>query len=136
MVERAGRLRTPPARSGVRCLAALALARARIGLRRAALAQTTRLGLGLAVEVVDLLAGEGEAVDLLAVLVLVVVVLQAPDDVDAAALAEVLSSVVGLLAPEGPQDRGHLVFATLALADVGHDDDGALGDEAFPTLDP
>src|ERR1035441_9624116 len=120
-----------PARSGVRCLAAFALARARLGLGSALLAQAPRLGLGLAVEVVDLLAGEGEGVDHLSVLVLVVVVLQAPDDVDAAALAEVLGSVVGLLAPQGPQDRRDLVIPALALPDVGHDDHGALGDEAF-----
>jgi len=57
------------------------------------------------------------------------------DDVDAATLAEVLGGVVGLLAPERPQDRGHLVIPALALPDVGQDDDGALGDETLPALD-
>src|ERR1019366_2916337 len=79
--------------------------------------------------------GERDAVDHLSVLVLVVVVLEASDDVDAATLAEVLGGVLGLLAPEGPQDRRDLVLPALALTDVGQDDHGALGDEAFSTLD-
>jgi hypothetical protein len=41
--------------------------------------------------------------------VLVVVVAQAPDDVDVAAGAQVLGRVVGQLAPEGPLDRGRLL---------------------------
>jgi predicted nucleotidyltransferase len=53
-------------------------------------------------------------VDGLAVL-LVVVVAQAPDEVDVAALAQVLGGVLGLLAPQRPLDRGGFLLAAVAL---------------------
>ena len=54
------------------------------------------------------------AVDGFAVL-LVVVVAQPADDVDVRALAQVLGGVLGLLAPQGPLDRGGFLLAAVAL---------------------
>src|SRR5258706_15912593 len=132
------RSRGLPARASVRrgCRSATARATARRalgrplrrGLRRVVvrrvLTAAARIGLGLAVEVVELLAGELEPVDGAAVLV-VVVVAQAPDHVHAGALAEVLGGVLGLLAPQRPLDRGRFLGPVVTrtaprVADDGH----------------
>ena len=93
------------------------------------------LGVCLAVEVVDLLAGEREAVHLAALAVGVDVVLQPADHVDVAAPVEVLGRVLGLLAPERPLDRRDLVVLARAAPGVGDDDHRALADRAFAALD-
>jgi len=72
-----------------------------------------RLGIGLAVQVVDLVDGEALAVDVGAFGVLVVVVAQVADDVDVAALAQEGRGVLGLPAPGRPLDGGGLFFALL-----------------------
>src|SRR6476469_4520198 len=68
---------------------------------------------------------------------LVVVVLDPADDVDPASFAEVLGRGLGLLAPEGPEDRGDLFLplGAAALPDVGDGDGGALAERAVLALD-
>src|SRR5574337_1407530 len=95
-------------------------------LRRRARLTAQRFGFGLGVEVVDLLGGEGHRVDRLAV-ALVVVVLHPADHVDVAALGQVLRGVLGLLAPQGPQDRGRLLAAVVQRTLAGVADRGQRG---------
>lgn len=90
-------------------------------------ALATCIGIGLGVEVVDLLDGEVKAVDLGAVGVLVVVVAQPADDVDVAALAQVLRGLLGLRAEGGPLDRGGFFFALLTRSAPGVADGGEAG---------
>jgi hypothetical protein len=97
-----------------------------------------RLGVGLAVQVVDLVDGEAQPVDVGAFGVLVVVVAQVADDVDVAALAQKGRGVLGLTAPGGPLDGGGLLFALLARSAVGVADGAEVGpgDLAVAAVDP
>ena len=100
-------------------------------------ARCDALRLGLAVEVVDLFAGEAEAVDLPTLGVGVVVVAQPADDVHVRALVQVLRRVLGLTGPQRPLDRGGLFAAliTVNASRVADDGDGPLGDLAVAALD-
>jgi hypothetical protein len=82
----------------------------------AAVAGSAGFALGPAVEVVNLIDGKGQPIDLDSVAVLVLVVAHAPDNVHVRALAQVLGRVLGLLAPQRPLDRGGFFFALLAAA--------------------
>ena len=90
------------------------IGRAGFGRRAGALLpRPSRVRVRLAVEVVKLLAGEGQRVDLCAIL-LVVVVAQPANDVDVRAFAQVLGGVDCLGTPQRPLDRGRFLGAVVA----------------------
>jgi hypothetical protein len=103
----------------------------------AAVAGSAGFALGPAVEVVNLIDGKGQPIDLDSVAVLVLVVAHAPDNIHVRAFAQVLGGVLGLLAPPRPLDRGGFFFALLAAAAAGVADGGQhrFGELALTPVD-